>query len=182
MDKIRDNDGLAWAMPLDPLENFEVGMDRPNAASGWWAPDRPAGVWLNLGAGNKHVIGALPVDLPEWDADHEGLPYHANSVDGIIAYHFLEHVESPVNVLQECQRVLKPYGLMNIVVPYGVEDCWLQDLSHKHVFIEDTWKNLFDNPYYSRGFNWKFEVTFNMIMGLNRRNLILNTQLRKKDS
>lgn len=169
-------------MPYDEIENFEVGMDRPNAASGWRGPETPTGVWLNLGAGNKMIVGAQSVDLPQWDADNEGLPYHTESVDGIIAYHFLEHVESPINVLVECQRVLKPGGLMNIVVPYGVEDCWLQDLSHKSVFIEDTWKNLFSNPYYTRGFDrWRFRINFNMIMGLNRRNLILNTQLQKED-
>lgn len=170
-------DEALWSMPYTPLDNFEAGMDRPMSASGWKSL---GGKWLNLGAGNKQISGAVPVDLPRWDADRDQLPYDAESVSGIIAYHFLEHVESPMKVLIECQRVLRVGGVMNIVVPYGMEDCWLQDLSHKHAFIEDTWKNLFDNPYYSRDFDrWKFVVNFNMIMGLNRRNLVLVTQLEK---
>lgn len=170
-----------WPRPNDVMELFEIGMDRPDAATQWVSP--PQGVWLNLGAGKKLVEGSKPVDLPEWDANQDRIPFDTQRVDGIYAFHFLEHVDRPIDVLIDCQRVLKPGGVMNIVVPYGAEDCWLQDLTHKHVFIEDTWKNLFNNPYYDRrgmeGFRWKFEVTFNMVMGLNRRNLVLVTQLQK---
>ena len=158
-----------------PLETFECGMDRELPL--WHRPLLGQTV-LNLGAGLKNVESTIPLDLPKWDANLDMIPFGDQEVDGIIAYHFLEHVQNIMFLLKECQRVLKPLGFMNIVVPYGASDCALQDLDHKHRFMEDTWKNTFHNPYYDKG-DWQFTIGFNMVMGLNHRNLVLVTQLIK---
>ena len=71
------------------------------------------------------------------------IPYPDGSVAVIHAYHFLEHLEKPVAMLAECQRVLRPGGVMNIVVPYYTSQMMAHDLTHRHAFCEDTWKITF---------------------------------------
>lgn len=165
-----------------PIELFEMGMDRQvPVAEDWRRTEsiQKSPVILNLGAGNKHFPEAISLDYPEWDAEEDPIPHKDGSVDSILAFHFLEHIRNVKFVLQECQRVLRPGGTLNVVVPYGMSDCALQDLDHVHRFTEDTWKNTFQNPYYDKG-DWKFDIGFNMIMGLVHRNLVLVTQLIKK--
>lgn len=163
-----------------PLEIFEIGMDRQVSHYRHVSKDSTV---LNLGAGTKEISWAVSLDLPEWDANHMQIPYEDGSVDAILAFHFLEHVENIWFVLSQCQRVLRPGGTLNIVVPYGMSDCAIQDLSHVHRFNEDTWKNTFSNPYYYRhdaAYGWEWEIGFNMIMGLVHRNLALVTQLIRR--
>lgn len=162
-----------------PISLFGIGMDRD-------VPDLVyvrSGTILNLGAGNKHFDWARSLDAPEWWA-HEPLPYEDGAVDHIVAFHFLEHVQNVPRLLHECQRVLRPSGTMNIVVPYGASDLALQDLDHKNFFTEDTWRVLFANPYYDTTYgnveSWEFDVGFNMIMGIVHRNLALVTQLIRR--
>jgi SAM-dependent methyltransferase len=162
------------------MKLFELGMDRvvPYPEE-WEALGRHDYTILNLGAGNKHIVGTVALDLPEWNAETLPIPYEDETVDAILAFHFLEHIQNVTFVLRECQRVLRPGGTLNIVVPYGMSDCALQDLDHKHRFTEDTWKNTFANPYYDKG-DWHWRIGFNMIMGLVHRNLVLVTQLIKE--
>jgi len=136
---------------------------------------------INLGAGNKIIFGAVNLDYPDWDADSMPIPYADESISTIHAYHFLEHCRYPVKVLQECQRVLKPGGLMNICVPYYTSQMQHHDLDHKHSFCEETWRNLFKNPYYDKNkIEWEFDVGFNLICGIVERNMCLLTQLIKR--
>lgn len=156
---------------------FKIAMDRR-------LPElqlNPGKVEINLGAGNKDILGAEPFDYPEWDANKHCIPYPDEAVHAIYAFHFLEHCKQPGKVLQECQRVLKPGGIVNICVPYYSSSMQSQDLDHKHSFTEDTWKILFNNPYYDKNkFEWKFDIGFNLICGIVERNLCLLTQLIKR--
>ena len=162
---------------MDIQELFRQAMDR----------DLPelvemGKVRLNLGAGNKPIPGVINLDYPAWDADVDPLPYEDGAVDGILAYHFLEHLRNPVAMLVECQRVLRSGGVMQICVPYGTSSMALHDLDHKHFFNEDTWKVLFSTPYYDKNkVDWKFKVHFNLIAGIVGRNLCLLTQLLKEN-
>lgn len=141
----------------------------------------PVGTILNLGAGNKFIPGTVSMDYPVWDADTDQIPYSDNSIDGIIAFHFLEHCTDPVWILQESQRVLKSGCLMTICVPYYSSQMQAQDLDHKHQFCEETWKVLFENSYYDKNrINWQFDIGFNLICGIKERNLCLLTQLIKR--
>jgi SAM-dependent methyltransferase len=166
---------------MDPFRSmFYLGMDRilPMICH---APSRENGKVLNLGAGSKIIPGAIPIDYPQWDADYEPIPYDTESCVLIHAYHFLEHIKDPIKVLRECQRVLVPGGVMNIVVPYYNASIAAMDLDHKHQFNEDTWKTLFSNQYYSKNHEgWSFRVHFNLICGIVERNLCLMTQLVKE--
>jgi DNA modification methylase len=83
----------------------------------------PCGNHINLGAGFRAIGDSVPFDRERgWDADREPLPYADGSVAGIWAHAFLGYVLDPLAVLVECQRVLGPGGVMNIVEPHGLSD------------------------------------------------------------
>jgi hypothetical protein len=141
---------------------------------------------LNLGAGNKLIEGTDALDLPEWDATRHPIPRTTGSIHTIYAFHFLEHLQGSdvIKLLRECQRVLCVGGVMNIVVPHSSGAMAFQDLDHKSFYTEDTWKELFANPYYDKNTppeDWSFKVNINMIMGMVQRNLALVTQLVRGD-
>lgn len=156
---------------------FRIGMDReiPDLI-----PDK-SGMVLNLGAGNKHIYGAISLDYPEWDAEDYYIPVGNEEIDQIHAYHFFEHISNPPQMLRECQRVLKVGGHINIVVPYYTSQMQAHDLFHKSKFCEETWRNLFNTPYYSKNREgWRFKVGINIIIGIVERNICLMTQLIKE--
>jgi SAM-dependent methyltransferase len=164
-------------MPVNFLDFFNAGMARNIQDIEWVLP----GLSLNIGAGHKQIEGATPLDLPEYNAETDKIPHEDNSVANIFCFHFLEHIDNIVFFLRECQRVLKPGGLMFICVPHYKSEMAFQDIDHKRFFTESTWKKLFENPFYDKDkLGWEFDVTFNMIVGENERNLSLLTQLRKK--
>ena len=100
-----------------------------------------APVRLNLASGSHPKTGWLNVDLFAPHADlrldlREPLPFLASSVDTIYAEHFFEHLEYPnvldsggweletadapseaLGWLRECHRVLRPGGVLEIIVP-----------------------------------------------------------------
>lgn len=159
-------------------EFFEIGLDREIGVFKTVTCHNQ--INLNLGAGNKEIPNTVPLDLPVWNADTDIIPYESESISIIYAYHFLEHVIDPIALLKECQRVLKPGGLINIVVPYYSSQLQAMDLDHKHSFSEKTWCTLFDNKYYSKyDYDWKFQINFNVIFGIVERNICLFTQLEK---
>jgi ubiquinone/menaquinone biosynthesis C-methylase UbiE len=163
---------------MDFQELFKLGMARdvPQLVT-------VEGRALNIGAGNKQIAGAEPLDWPEWDADKEIIPFPDGTFATIYAFHFLEHVQSPVSLLLEMQRVLIAGGVINICVPYYNSQLMAQDLDHKHSrFCEQTWKLLFRNQYYNKNrIEWRLEERFNLICGIVERNMCLLTQLVKKE-
>ena len=64
------------------------------------------------------------------------------AVDLVISCHALEHVESPIHILRELRRVLRPGGKIRVVVPSEMailspaQRVWSADDMNKHLF---TW-------------------------------------------
>jgi SAM-dependent methyltransferase len=166
-----------------PIESwFRIGMVREVPAP----LPMPVGVHLNLGAGNKKIGDAIPYDLEHgWNANTERIPHEPESVAGIWANHFLEHVAYPVTVLRECERVLEIGGVLNVVVPHAMSQLYAADLTHpyNHHFTEETWRHLIGNRYFTAptGTHWDLYVHTCFIMGISWANLALFTQLVKGD-
>lgn len=81
---------------------------------------------VNIGAGDTGLDGWVNMDAFKctgvnclWDP-RQAMPFDDNSVRGIFSEHFFEHIhyteEAPA-FLQECHRVLKPGGIVRIIVP-----------------------------------------------------------------
>jgi SAM-dependent methyltransferase len=172
---------VTWAPPFDIMGMLRLGTDR-SGIPGWEPEARPpGGLVLNLGAGSKLIEATKPMDLPEWDADKDPIPFTDESVTAIYALHFLEHVKDPIALLRECQRVLKPRGHLNVVVPHWNTQLAHSDLDHKTYWDEETWSRIFNNKYYDKGHDgWRFRIGTNVLMGIDARNLLIITQLIKE--
>jgi predicted SAM-dependent methyltransferase len=118
---------------------------------------------LDLGGGLHPRQGYLNIDirpLPTVDLVHDlrtGIPFPDNSVDEIFMNHTLEHFnfKEAKNLLQECFRVLKPKGKIEVIVPdvKSACECLLQKgwkpivlymLYGAQEYPEDHHKNGFD--------------------------------------
>lgn len=174
---------------MDLVDVFKWGMKRniPRIVD----PIDHDGPILNLGAGNvkydwpeEWADRVVDLDMPEWNAETDGLKqFPDESIDGIFAFHFLEHLEDPAWFLQECQRVMDHGATATFVVPFWNTQGAVQDLGHKHFFCEDTWRILMKNEYYDpslgKMYKWDMAVGTNIIIGVAERNLALMTQFIK---
>ena len=75
-------------------------------------------------AGTLHLVSATALDV-SWNRDitvhdvRKPLPFPDQSLDAIYSSHLLEHLyfEEAKRLLKECYRVLRPGGVLRIVVP-----------------------------------------------------------------
>jgi ubiquinone/menaquinone biosynthesis C-methylase UbiE len=133
---------------------------------------------LELGPGKSPCgFAQFSLEYPEWDADSMPIPFSDSTIDVIHAYHFLEHVKNPINLLNEISRVLKPGGHANIVVPHAMSELAIEDLDHKSFFHEDTFKKLFANAGYEKHGKFYLEIHTCFLMGVAYRNICIFAQL-----
>jgi predicted SAM-dependent methyltransferase len=132
---------------------------------------------LNLGCGQNRIEGFTGVDImpgadvvldlfkPKW-------PWKDNSVDAIECLHFIEHVPSLIDFMNECHRILKPGGQMHVIAPYYTSiRCW-QDPTHKNAISEVSfmyynadWRkaNKLDHYPITADFDFAYGYAFNPI-------------------
>jgi predicted SAM-dependent methyltransferase len=81
--------------------------------------------YLNLGCGNRYHPAWVNMDLhprgrgvPIYDLA-QGIPMDDSSFDVVYHSHVLEHIPSlaALPFIQECCRVLRPGGILRVVVP-----------------------------------------------------------------
>lgn len=103
---------------------------------------------LNIGCGKRRIEGTMNIDIdPESlcdaviDMTHIPWIWKDNSIDEICMFHFLEHCPNFREVLQECQRVLKIGGMLDIHAPHsscvGANGCLL----HYKTFSFNSFKD-----------------------------------------
>lgn len=120
---------------------------------------------LNLGCGKKAREGYIGIDIKPFGHNvvldvRKGLKtWDDNVIEAIIADNFIEHLtnDEVKNLLNECWRVLKPKGILFIVVPHIKNDgAWV--LQHKSYYTEATFKFLERSDADIYGFNdWKIK-------------------------
>lgn len=105
---------------------------------------------LNLGSGSNHIKGYYSIDAEKsckpdlvLDFTKERLPFPDSSVDEIIFFHCIEHIQKSRHpfILSEVQRVLKPKtGFVLISYPEfrRVATNWLTNHQGKKEFWEHT--------------------------------------------
>ncbi len=112
---------------------------------------------INLGCGMSYLSDYVNCDvLPHVRADkHFDLnalpyPFESGCADEIFMDNVLEHLDEVPRVLAELHRILKPGGLLRIIVPYAKTDWAFQDPTHKHFFTERSM------DYFAEGGKWSF--------------------------
>ena len=159
-------------------QRYFYGMKRDIAFQPVFPSESPH---LELGPGNNPMGGMdFTLDLPEWNGEHDHMPFEDSAITNIYAWHFFEHLTSDgvIHTLRECQRVLRRGGTINIMVPWYRSQMAAQDLDHKSVYTERTWEMLFQNSYYDvNKKGWRLEEVETFIMGQHERNLAIFTQL-----
>jgi SAM-dependent methyltransferase len=107
--------------------------------------DDALGDILDLGCGKKKRPGALGVDNSNrHDADviHDlnefPYPFAANTFGVVYMDNVLEHLNSPLEVMCEVNRILKPGGIVKVIVPYFRSPWAYIDPTHKHFFTVDS--------------------------------------------
>jgi len=106
------------------------------------------GVGLDVGCNEQKVTpNCIGVDIdpsvsPDVIADMAQLCWPDNHFDFVVSSHVLEHAYDVPNTLSEWRRVVKPGGVVGIVVPHGEHVCseTLGDANcgHRHLFTHKT--------------------------------------------
>ena len=99
---------------------------------------------LDVGAGTKREEGFLALDIagkPDVLGDARCLPFKDGAFDGIRAHHVFEHIERQhlVGVMNECRRVLKPGGCIDIEMPVFPFWSAMADPTHVSFYVPQTW-------------------------------------------
>lgn len=95
---------------------------------------------LHLGCGNKILDNFINVDYYNNKYANklvnlnEKLPYPSESIDLIYSDNVFEHIQNFLQLMQKCNRVLKPGGALIIKVPY---------FKSKHAYVDPTHINFF---------------------------------------
>lgn len=129
---------------------------------------------INLGCGRKYLEGYVNCDVvPAVRADrHFDLntfpyPFADSSADEIFMDNVLEHLDDVVRVMTELHRVLKPGGVLRIIVPYAKTDWAFQDPTHKHFFTERSMDYFTTESPYSFYLPCRFKVLEARLYGDN---------------
>jgi len=133
---------------------------------------------IDLGCGRRKYPNSTGIDGVKLEgvdivADlNKGIPLKDNSADMLVSFHFLEHVNDFVYIVEEIHRVIKPYGIVKIRMPYF--NCFdaFTDPTHKNFFTERAFDYFADEI----SLNWYSKAKF----GILKKRLILNPALRNK--
>jgi len=113
---------------------------------------------LDLGCGNAKRDGFMGVDsldLPGVDVVHDltsyPYPFSDSSVDEIWLDNVLEHLPSPIKVVEELYRICKNNAIINVAVPYFRSFYSTIDPTHVN-FFGLNWFNYFDpsHPFHKK--------------------------------
>jgi len=118
-----------------------VYRERVRAMVERWCADNDLAM-LNIGAGEERLDGYTTLDKRPpadilWDLE-DGIPIESDSVGLVRAYDVLEHLSSPVRIMNEIYRVLAPGGWLFLRVPSTDGRGAFQDPSHKSFWNENS--------------------------------------------
>jgi SAM-dependent methyltransferase len=90
-------------------------------------------------------------NIKKVNLDKEKIPYPKDYFSGIYCSHVIEHLDSPLNLMEECYRVLKPGGKIILRTPnYPKYKKFWADYTHKRPIIKETLKRLSEDVGFSK--------------------------------
>lgn len=134
---------------------------------------------LNLGCGFKKMIGAINVDAfdccePDIIQDLSLKPWawaEDNSFDLIIAHHVFEHLINWWGAFEECGRILKVGGILEIKMPDESSSSALSYRDHYNVFTPFSFHGALNNkaePFRHATNAWASLVSGKIPLKMNR--------------
>jgi SAM-dependent methyltransferase len=101
-----------------------------------------AKVILNVGCGKTRIPGSIGVDSAKiknyvdivHDLNSIPYPFESNYAHEIHMYHVLEHLNNPLQKMEELHRILKPGGTLHLRVPHFSSLGAFTDLTHVRPF------------------------------------------------
>ena len=105
---------------------------------------------LNVGCGRTPVPDAVNLDCADlpgvdcifdlnWCVRGDRLPFEDDTFESILMHHVLEHLPTPLPVMQELWRVARPGCRILVAVPYGSSDNAFEDPTHVRQYFTDSW-------------------------------------------
>jgi protein O-GlcNAc transferase len=114
---------------------------------------------LNVGCGRNIMEGWLNLDfmpiegvdiISDLDKCAEiPLPLEDNAIDEFLLSHVIEHIKSPLPLMQELWRIAKPDAQLVMKVPHGASDDAWEDPTHVRSYYTDSF-GYFSQPFYWR--------------------------------
>ncbi|XMA23514.1 methyltransferase domain-containing protein (plasmid) [Bacillus bombysepticus] len=114
---------------------------------------------LHLGCGRNILEGWINLDIAPLEGvdvianlNHcktKPLPFDDNSIDEFLAVHLLEHIQQPLDLMEELHRIAKQNAIMVCHVPYGSSDDAFEDPTHIRQFFLNSF-TYFSQPIYWR--------------------------------
>ncbi|OGK09914.1 hypothetical protein A2767_01830 [Candidatus Roizmanbacteria bacterium RIFCSPHIGHO2_01_FULL_35_10] len=121
---------------------------------------------INLGCGQKYLKGFINTELNKsvkadlyFNLNKFPYPFRNSYATYILMDNVLEHLDNVIKVMQEIHRILKPNGMVKIIVPYFKSDGAYQDPTHKHFFTEKS----MDYFSYSGEYNYYTKSRFKIL-------------------
>lgn len=100
---------------------------------------------LDLGCGKKKRQGSIGVDYSDRhnaDVIHDlnvfPYPFEPSSVDLVYMDNVLEHLDSPMRVMEEVYRITKSGAMIKVIVPYFRSPWAFIDPTHKTFYTVDS--------------------------------------------
>ncbi|PHG59746.1 class I SAM-dependent methyltransferase [Bacillus toyonensis] len=138
---------------------------------------------LHLGCGRTILEGWInldiaPVDGVDVTADlnqckEKPLPFDDNSIDEFFASHLLEHIQQPLNLMEELHRIAKPNATMICHVPYGSSDDAFEDPTHVQQFFLNSF------AYYSQPIYWRADYGYKGDWQIEKISLVVDMEIYK---
>lgn len=97
---------------------------------------------LHLGSGQNYLEGYINVDIVPgvkkdvtWDLTKIPYPFENGSIDSILCWNVMEHLEmNPIRFMEEVHRILKPGGTFRFRVPLAGTYIHYKDPEHRNAF------------------------------------------------
>lgn len=100
---------------------------------------------LSIGAGMKRYADTVHLDriqLPGidvvWDLKNLPMPFKDAEFDNIIAEDIIEHIEDVIALMEDCWRILKLSGKINIRTTNWRYEQAYRDPTHRHFFTMES--------------------------------------------
>jgi SAM-dependent methyltransferase len=126
-------------------------------------PSSPGSV-LDVGCGSAKHPGSVGLDRSadtEADVVHDldvfPYPFSDSSFDHVLMQDVLEHVESPIAVLEELHRILRPGGHLQLRTPHFSSVLAYGDPTHRHYFSVIAVRSLAE-PRFAHYSDIRFEI------------------------